>query len=122
MGNSTYAEWSVWATPWMELQQVNQEASEKLVREYISYYTDNTATLVKALQTLPRTTSPEDFVNTQMKLLTNQGEKTLEFMQNVFQIYQDAIKNNCQWTQEKVSTAMKSANSNVKQARRQAEE
>jgi hypothetical protein len=107
MSNQTYADWSVWATPYNELQKINQAASEKVIRECISFYTDSTTTIVKSMQTLPKFSSPEDFVGTQMKLLTKQGEKNLEFMQNIFQIYQDAIKENTQWTESKVNTALK---------------
>lgn len=109
MATQAYADWSTMTGPFLELQQINQAASEKVVRECISYYSDNTAAAVKCMQTLPRVTSPEDFINTQMKMLTQQGEKTLEFLQNIFQIYQDAMKDHCQWTEEKVQTAMKTA-------------
>lgn len=108
MNNQAYGDWSAWSAPLIELQQMNQAAAEKVVRECISFYSDNAATAVKCSQTMQRVTSPEDFVSTQMKLLAQQGEKTLEFLQNIFQIYQTAIKEHSHWTEEKVSKAMKS--------------
>lgn len=110
---ATYGDWSTWSGPLMELQQMNQAAAEKVVRECISYCSDNAATAVKCTQTMQRVTSPEDFMSTQIKLLSQQGSKNLEFMQNIFQIYQDALKEHCHWTEEKVSSAMKTASKNM---------
>lgn len=112
--SQNFADWSLWSAPFAELQQMNQEASEKVVRECISYYSDNAAAAVKCMQTMPRLTSPEDYTNTMMKILSQQGEKGLEFMQNVFQIYQDAIKDHAQWTEQKVSSAIKTASRGAK--------
>lgn len=109
-----YADWSVWSGPLMELQQINQAAAEKVIRECISYYSDNAASAVKSTQTMQRVNSPEDFFTTQLKLLTQQGAKNMEFFQNIFQIYQDAIKDHTQWTEEKVSSAMKNAGKAVR--------
>lgn len=114
MNTQAFGDWSTWSGPLMQLQQINQAAAEKVIRECISYCSDNAATVVKCTQTMPRTTSPEDFFNTQMKLWTQQGEKNLEFLQNVFQIYQDTVKEHCNWTEDKVSSAMKHANKAVK--------
>lgn len=119
MGAQAYADWSVWTGPFMELQQINQTAAEKVVRECISFYSDGAASAVKCTQSMQRVSSPEDFMSTQMKLLTQQGEKNLEFLQNIFQIYQDAIKNHARWTEDKVSTAIKTAS---KGSKRQEEE
>jgi hypothetical protein len=114
MAQAQFADWSTWSSPFLELQQINQAASEKIIRECISYYSDNIASAVKCTQTMQRVTSPEDFFSTQMKLLSQQGEKNLEFYQNLFQIYQDAIKNHTEWTEEKVSSAIKTAGKAVK--------
>lgn len=119
---AAFADWSVWSGPFMELQQINQAAGEKLVRECISYYSDSAANTVKCTQTMQRVTSPEDFVNTQMKLLSQQGEKTMEFMQNIFQIWQDAFKDHARWTEDKVSSAVKTAGKAAGTIKRQAEE
>lgn len=109
-----FGDWSVWSGPLMQLQQINQEAAEKVIRECISYCSDNAATVVKCTQTMPRTTSPEDFFNTQMKLWTQQGQKNLDFFQNIFKIYQDTLKDHCTWTEEKVSAAMKNVSRPMK--------
>lgn len=106
MYNQESAPWSVWTAPLVELQQINQKASEKIVRECISFFSENAATSVKMMQNMPQMTNTEDFVSVQMKAFTQQGEKTLEFIQNIFKIYQDVMKEQCQWTKEKVSTAV----------------
>jgi hypothetical protein len=105
MNMQSFTEWTSWSTPFVD---VNREASEQAVRECISFCSDNTATAVKYMQTMPRITSWEDWVNMQTKLLMQQGEKTLEFSQNLFQIYQEAFKKHMQTTQQKVNTAVKS--------------
>lgn len=99
-----FPDWSSWSNPYMELQKINQEASERVVRECIAYCSEATGTAVKCMQTLPRVTSPEDYFNMQMKILSQQGEKALEFTQNIFSIYQEALKNHFQWTEDKVGT------------------
>ncbi|HSX20109.1 MAG TPA: phasin family protein [Gammaproteobacteria bacterium] len=119
---TAFSDWSVWTGPFTELQQMNQEAGEKIVRECISYYSDCAANTVKSTQTLQRVTSPEDFISTQMKLLSQHGEKTLEFIQNVSQIYQDAFKKHCNWTEDKVSNAVKTASKATSMARKNAED
>lgn len=107
MNNQTHGDWSLWATPFVELQQMMQSNVEKITREYISYFSDTVATAVKSTQILPRVTSPEDFAMMQMKLLSQQNAKNLEFIENVFQIWHDAAQSQGQWTEEKVSSAIK---------------
>ncbi len=118
MNHQAFGDWSVWSTPFTELQKINQEATEKVIRECINFCSDNTGTAIKCMQTLPRITSPEDYVSTQMKLMTQQGEKTLEFAQNIFQIYQETLRDHFQWTESKVNNVVKTTN----KARRQSEE
>lgn len=104
MTTPNFPEWSNWSGPLMELQKINQEASERIIRECISFCSDTTGTAIKCMQTMPRVTSPEDYFNLQMKLFSQQGEKALEFTQNVFTIYQDAMKDHFHWTEDKVAT------------------
>lgn len=119
---TSFGDWSAWAGPFVELQQINQAATERVIRECISFYSDTAANTVKCTQTMQRVNSPEDFFNTQMKLLSQWGEKNLEFMQNIFQIYQDVLSDQGRWTQEKVSTAVKNAGRAASSVKRQAEE
>lgn len=116
MSNQQYADWSSWNKSWTELAEISKETSEKVVRECISYYSDCTATVMKYMQTVPRVTGPEDFVNTQMKVINQQNSKNLEFVQNIFNIFQESIKNNTTWTEREVSTAMKNTSKAVKKA------
>jgi hypothetical protein len=118
----TFADWSVWSAPLVELQQINQAALEKVTREFISFYSDKAAETAKAVQILQRTNSPEDFFPTLLKMATKQSEQNLEFIQNIFQIYQNVIKEHCQWTEEKVNTAVKTAGKSAKDLKRGAEE
>lgn len=101
---STYPDWSSWSTPWTELQQISQEAHEKMVRECISYCSDTTGTAIKCMQTMPRLTGPEDYFNLNMKLMTQQSEKTVEFVNNMAKICQQAMTDHYQWTEDKVGT------------------
>lgn len=110
MNNATFADWSTWSAPFTELLQINQNAAEKVVRECIAYCSDNAAHAVRCTQAMQRVTSPQDYISTCMNLFTKQGEKNLEFMQNLAQIYQDAAKEHCNWTEDKVNNAMKTAN------------
>lgn len=109
-------DWSTWATPFMQLQQINQATIEKVIREWISFSSDNAAATVKYTQTMQRVSGPEDFFQTQMKLLSQQGEKNLAFLQNLGQIYQEAFKEHYNWTEEKMSSAVKNAGAVVKKA------
>jgi hypothetical protein len=109
-------DWSTVSAPLQELQKINQETSEKVTREFISYWTDCTGTAMKCAQTMPRITSPEDFVNTQIKIYTQQLDNFLEFSQNVCKIYQDAIKDNARWSEDKVNTAFKTATVKAKKS------
>lgn len=119
---TAFADWSVWSGPLMELQQIHQQAAEKVIRECISYYSDNAATAVKCTQTMQRVTSPEDFFSTQWKLMSQQNEKNFEFLQNLFQIYQDTFKEHSSWTEDKVSSAMKTAAKGTAQKRQTSED
>ena len=107
MSNQTFGDWSAWSTPFTELQKINQEASEKVIRECIAYYSESTGIAIKCMQTLPRVTSPEDYLSTQMKIWSQQGEKMMEFAQNVFQIYQDTLREHFQWTEAKVNNVVR---------------
>lgn len=112
MSTQNYPDWSNWTNwsgPLTELQKINQEASERVIRECISFCSDTTGTAIKCMQTMPRITSPEDYFNLQMKLFSQQGEKVLEFTQNVFNIYQDTLKDHFHWTEDKVGTLGKKA-------------
>ena len=121
--HTAFGDWSTWSAPLMELQQINQQAAEKVVRECISFYSDNAATIVKCAQTMQRVTSPEDFFSTQMKLLSQQGEKNMHFLQNMFEIWQDAVKDQGRWTEDKVSTAVrKTSNAGKKQQSQSSED
>ncbi len=101
---STFTDWSSWSQPWTELQQINQAAQEKMVRECISYCSDTTGTAIKCMQTMPRITGPEDYFNLNMKLMTQQSEKTAEFVNNIIKICQQAMADQYQWTEDKVGT------------------
>ncbi len=109
MSAQPFTDWTSMSTPFAELQKMGQETSEKVIRECISYCSDNTASAVKYSQTMPRLSSAEDYVNLQWKLAFQQGEKAMEFVQNLFQIYQEALRNHMQWSEQKVNTAMKTA-------------
>lgn len=104
---TAFGDWSTWSAPLTELQQINQQAAEKVVRECISFYSDNAATAVKCAQTMQRVSTPEDFFQTQMRLLSQQGEKNMHFLQSMFEIWQDAIKEQGRWTEDKVSTVVR---------------
>jgi len=111
MLNQKFADWSnegknLWE-PFLELQKINGEATEKMIRECIAFCSDNTGTMLKCAQMAPRINRPEDFSSTNIKLFAEQGEKVLECAQNVLQIYQEALKDYCQWADEKVSHAFK---------------
>ena len=104
MVSQNFPDWSNWSGPLTELQKIQQDAQERIIRECISYCSDTTGTAIKCFQTMPRATGPEDYFNLQMKLLSQQGEKAVEFTQNVFSIYQDAMRDHFQWTEDKVGT------------------
>lgn len=95
--------------PLAELQKINQAASEEIIRETISFCSDNTGSALKYSQTMPRISSPEDYFSTQVKLFAQQGEKVLDYTQNVFQIYQDTLRKQLDWAQDQFTAAVKTA-------------
>lgn len=114
MVNYNFADWTAEGKnamePFLELQRMGGEISEKMMREHISFCSDNAGTFIKCMQTAPRMTRAEDMGAMQIKLIAEQGEKVVEYTQNMLKICKDALKNYCEWTEEKMSTAL-----NVKQ-------
>lgn len=106
MYNHTNPEWATWAAPFLELQQINQLALEKIARECTSFFSDNAAAAVKIMQSAHTVTNAEDFISLQMKSFTQQGERTLAFLQTIFKIYQDIMQDQGQWTKDKVTNVM----------------
>ncbi len=114
VNTQTFADWSTWTGPFAELQQINQEAAEKAIREYISYYSDNAACAVKGVQNMQRVSNPEELLSTQMKLLAQHGEKTANFFASLGKIWQDVVKEHYDWSQHKVNSAIKTATKGAK--------
>jgi hypothetical protein len=115
MFNQEFGQWSTqWAKdnnamwePFKQLQNINSETYEQISREWTSFMTDSMATLMKGMQTLPRIKNPEDYSNTQIKLLAEQGEKFKRCVENMLEIYQSGFKNQQDWMQEIMPSASK---------------
>lgn len=106
--SNKFGDWSELGGFFSEIHKLNQGISEKMIREYISFCSDQTSTVMKCMQTLPRTTDPEDFVSTQMKFMSEHSEKVLGYAQNMFQIYQEALKQYFSFAEGSVNTVLKS--------------
>lgn len=116
MSNPNNVDWSAMTGPLLELQKINQKASEELIRETISFCSDNTGSALKYTQTTPRATNPEDLLGIQVKLFAQQGEKVFEYAKNVFEIYQNTFKEQLEWSEGQFSTAVKTASLKAKKA------
>lgn len=112
MNHGNNAEWSKVAEPLVELNKINQKASEEMVRESISFYNDCASSALTHAQTLPRVTGPEDFFKMQAKAVSQQLEKLLSYTESIAKIGVDALREQTKWAEEKVNTVVKTT-SNV---------
>lgn len=102
--SNTNIDWTAMTGPLTELHKINQKASEEIIRASISFGSDFVGTSMKYV---PKANNPEDFYSAQLKILAQQGEKVLEYTQNIFQIYQSAIKEQLAWAEEECGHALK---------------
>jgi predicted transcriptional regulator len=109
-------DWSNLSGPLLELQKINQNTYEEVMREWIAFCSDNTGFAMKCAQTLPRTSSPEDLISTQVKLCAQKGHDVLDLAQNLFKIYQDALRKQLDLAEDQLSTAVKTTSGKIKKA------
>lgn len=114
MTNQQYNDWTAWTGPLQDLAEVNKKAATSIANEISSYCTDLAGAGFKVMQTLPRITSPEDFVKLQVKFFTEQGENFLQHSENMMRIYQDAVKEHFNAAESNVATALKTASIKTK--------
>ena len=107
-------EWSKVSEPFVELNKINQKALEEVVRETISFYNDCASTVLTNAQTMPRVTGPEDFFKSQSKTVSQQFEKGLSYMENLFRIGAETAREQSKWAEEKFNTAVKTSSNVMK--------
>jgi hypothetical protein len=114
--HNQFNDWTSWSAPLQELGEIQRKTAEAASREYVNFCTELAGETFKYVQTLPRLTSPEDIVNTNLKVGLQVADKFLGCIRNTFDIYEEALKEHFDWTENKVSTALKTGAYKAKKA------
>lgn len=91
--------------PYSDAQKINNDVLEQITRENLSLMSDNMAACMKAAQLTNKMNRPEEFMKSQLALLSGQGERCLEYWKNLMNIYEDGFKDYRQWVEGKMSSA-----------------
>lgn len=90
--------------PMFDMQRVIMPYLERITRENISLYTDSMANFIQHMQSCNKINRPEDFMRAQLNFISEQGEKNLQFAQNVLKINEDTLKEFSQFMNDKIET------------------
>lgn len=89
--------------PWFDMQNINNSAAEKIIKQLLETSNENTAAWLKYLQTLNTSSSNKELFNSQLEMLSNINLKNIECMKNLSETCMDFIKESKKWTQENMS-------------------
>jgi hypothetical protein len=111
MSYENFAEWPAWGkeffTPNLELQNISNRVLGKLTQENLDVGSSNVATTVKYAQNINKDKKTDDTIKSNMDYVSEVCAKNLEYTQNVFKIFANAIEDVQKWSKENVSEALK---------------
>lgn len=108
MYNPDYMKWAslnqAFTAPMYDMQKLVMPISERISRENISLWTDTMSSLARYLQDMNKSNRSDDFIRTQLHYIEEQGEKNLQYGQNVLKICEESLKDYCGWLEGKLTS------------------
>lgn len=90
--SNTWASMGKAAQPFFDLQKINSTTVEQLIQENVSLWSDNMGNYVKLMQNINKTNRPDELTREWMTYFTEQGNRNLQYIQNLLEIAKQTMQ------------------------------